>query len=764
MATSSEIQAKVDKFSINMDRLNNITNGDEQTEVTVDVGTVPSIKRLFANITGMRLRVYLTKADLDADLSEPDGVMAVVTQDALNENNTFYKKSGAADAGQWDLFDNGRRLEWRGNWDNSTEYNVYDIVEYLGSSYICLQTHTGQTPAQSTPYWSLLALGGSVADNTITTVKLVDGAVTDAKIADGSIVTAKYSNLSVTSEKIANDAITGTQLQNFNISTASSSDRDVYDKLGEVADVRDWGVDLTGASDATASFQAALDESAGYALNMPSGTIRVTSPLNLSENVHLIGVGRNSILHFDHPGFGFVKGAGAGDRSLRRLGILRSQPAPAASWIPNTYDYDFNFEGSGDFVLEDLHLYSSNRGIRFAGDSALTQNAASAFINRITGQVFITGLNITHSFNSCNIDNVKFSDYFSNDVNVVSYTRSNLEGIVLGASQSVKVGKFSVWGANKAFRIYNQGAVGSLPTGTAKNVSFEVIEAGNSESSLYVDASVDGATCKVTKLKADADISNGGVSSSPFVNVLGSNCDINIFDIYGEQTNSSLVDLGGTGNKLRVFASKSAFIDADADNTPEFNATADNEITLGTLPVTSAATQYSASGIVLPGSGGGGGAGVGGGIPAVRQYTSSTTWTKPAGLSYVKVTVVAAGGSPTSSARGPSSSFGSYVSATGSIGAGSSSSVIGSGVGGDINLVSVMGGVFGGGPGGAIFGRYGQGGQNSSGSVSGGSGGMAIKWIAAADLASSVSVTVGTGSLYTYNNNGPGIVIVEEYY
>jgi len=50
MATTTELQAKIDKLSVNMDRLNLITNGNSTTEVAIDSGTVPSIAKFIAGI------------------------------------------------------------------------------------------------------------------------------------------------------------------------------------------------------------------------------------------------------------------------------------------------------------------------------------------------------------------------------------------------------------------------------------------------------------------------------------------------------------------------------------------------------------------------------------------------------------------------------------------------------------------------------------------------------------------------------------------
>ena len=47
------------------------------------------------------LIAYATKADMDADLSKPDGSLAQVTNDPTTANNQSYRKSGASGSGSW---------------------------------------------------------------------------------------------------------------------------------------------------------------------------------------------------------------------------------------------------------------------------------------------------------------------------------------------------------------------------------------------------------------------------------------------------------------------------------------------------------------------------------------------------------------------------------------------------------------------------------------------------------------------------------------
>jgi len=65
---------------------------------------------------------------------------------------------------------------WEGTYNAGTPYVVNDAVAYQGTSYICIQNGTGQTPNPSgTAYWEVLALKGT------------DGAGSGDFMADGSV-------------------------------------------------------------------------------------------------------------------------------------------------------------------------------------------------------------------------------------------------------------------------------------------------------------------------------------------------------------------------------------------------------------------------------------------------------------------------------------------------------------------------------------------------------------------------------------------------
>jgi hypothetical protein len=52
-------------------------------------------------------------------------------------------------------------LVWRSTWAIGTAYYLRDVVQRLGSSYVCILANTGNAPPNAT-YWELLATSGAV--------------------------------------------------------------------------------------------------------------------------------------------------------------------------------------------------------------------------------------------------------------------------------------------------------------------------------------------------------------------------------------------------------------------------------------------------------------------------------------------------------------------------------------------------------------------------------------------------------------------------
>ena len=156
--------------------------------------------------------------------------------------------------------------------------------------------------------------------------------------------------------------------------------------------------------------------------------------------------------------------------------------------------------------------------------------------------------------------------------------------------------------------------------------------------------------------------------------------------------------------------------------------------------------------------------------PSPTYYTSNSTWTKPAGLTKIVVHVYGAGGGGASrgvnGSDGGDTSFGTHVSATGGLG----------GLEGDEDWVGQPHGLGQNGD----FNQRGSGADGGQGSVdyqgsgnnvvmgSGSNGGYAVKEILAGDLASTETITIGSGGpagtgTIAGQSGSDGWMIVYEY-
>ncbi len=61
--------------------------------------------------------------------------------------------------GDWTIFLNG--FEFESSWDNSTTYQIGDIVTYGGVSYVAKQNHDGRKPSAEPAYWDVYTTGFS---------------------------------------------------------------------------------------------------------------------------------------------------------------------------------------------------------------------------------------------------------------------------------------------------------------------------------------------------------------------------------------------------------------------------------------------------------------------------------------------------------------------------------------------------------------------------------------------------------------------------
>jgi len=117
---------------------------------TNDGRDTASITFPYSFSTGDKLKIQIVGRSANDLQTEPDSC-----------NITLFPV-GAVSGPKGDKGDTGPSgdLNWTGSYDNSTTYNIHDVVEYNGSSYVCITNGTnGDTPPSAN--WELVAQKGN---------------------------------------------------------------------------------------------------------------------------------------------------------------------------------------------------------------------------------------------------------------------------------------------------------------------------------------------------------------------------------------------------------------------------------------------------------------------------------------------------------------------------------------------------------------------------------------------------------------------------
>jgi hypothetical protein len=85
------------------------------------------------------------------------------TQDGLCPQLSGTGTKTLYDDGTWKPVGSGggSGYTWRGAWNTTSSYSVYDTVSRSGSSYVCVVANTNIDPAVDTTHWNLMAQAGS---------------------------------------------------------------------------------------------------------------------------------------------------------------------------------------------------------------------------------------------------------------------------------------------------------------------------------------------------------------------------------------------------------------------------------------------------------------------------------------------------------------------------------------------------------------------------------------------------------------------------
>ena len=289
------------------------------------------------------------------------------------------------------------------------------------------------------------------------------------------------------------------------IATGSTTARTLANRFADVLNVKDFGAVGDGVADDTAAIQAAINFASandlGAEVFFQQGTYRTTSVINITGAVTIRGVysralklnttpkGGGTWFYLDHTGKGFSMitpgGSVVGDIYFSNIGTYRNQPTPASGWVPNPHDYDFWLQGAQDVTFDDVILLNATKGI------SSTSSGGRLNFYKLRGQVFEKGIYLDGVYDVCRFDQIHFWPFWSQNANVVAYTKANLNAISLLRCDNPMLSNIFIYASLNGFLI-SQGAAGTTLKFHLVNADFDETATG-----IHLDSSVVGATMQI---------------------------------------------------------------------------------------------------------------------------------------------------------------------------------------------------------------------------------------------------------------------------
>jgi hypothetical protein len=360
MSLLSDAKVKVAKFLINMGRFDTIMNGDVNTDVAIDSGTVPSIRKLFdfivKNVVGVKILGTVNTVDnLPTTGNSIGDIYIVTTAGANNAANDGYVWTGQSSG--W------RNIgQIRGPKGDTGSQGPKGDVGVTGSGIIILRSGVSNA---------------IITGNSFTT----SGENILGDFGAGAIYTLGNST--------GLRAVQASDGRWFNLSLSTP---DLH--VGHFGAKCDWtGTAGSGTNDAPA-IQAMLDATGGR-IKFPKGRCRITSAISCTayQQVEITGAGLNLsevCLDANVPiGFNIDQTASVSERTGCSVNGIRF----TTTQVPTTTTgvIGMKLSQKNDINVARVHLRNSFRDVQFIGNTQTTSGFGVAlYLSECLNTAFVT--------------------------------------------------------------------------------------------------------------------------------------------------------------------------------------------------------------------------------------------------------------------------------------------------------------------------------------------------------------------------------------
>lgn len=291
---------------------------------------------------------------------------------------------------------------------------------------------------------------------------------------------------------------------------------------GAPINVLDYGVVGDGTTDDTAAIQSAIDAAAAFGgtvffPSLPEGSsYKTTGKLVVTAGVQLVGEGWQPITGWN--GTTYERGAGSWiyvsepteaaisverDGStrvsgviIRDLAFIYDQPTPGSGFVPTDSDYCLKFTSADDCKIERVMTLNPGKAVGITGATGATSGRID--IDGLYGQPMYEGIFVDFTADVCRIDNVHFWPYWSEQADVMSYTRTNSWFLTSKRNDNMQGTNWFGYAINGL-----KFELGTL--GVTSRLKLTNVELDNTKRAFWVRTTAGGVTGQISNFSAVAD-------------------------------------------------------------------------------------------------------------------------------------------------------------------------------------------------------------------------------------------------------------------